>query len=63
MISKERTAELEHIVIKLDKVLTETGIKDNCCLSPKFRKVFFDDLKEDGWHESIIALCKYISDN
>lgn len=64
MARKLRDAELEQIAVKLTKVLVdETDIKKNCCISPEFRKVFFDDLRESGWHEKLIALCEYIIDN
>jgi len=63
MISEARDTELKDIVIKLDKVLTETGAKADCRMSPEFKKAFFDDLKEAGWHENLIMLCEYIVDN
>lgn len=63
MISEARVSELKNIVINLDEVLTETSAKADCRLSPEFKKAFFDDLREAGWHENLITLCEYIIDN
>jgi hypothetical protein len=48
---------------KLVEALTDTGIKENCRINPKFRQAFFADIKEQGYSSNIVALCECIIDN
>lgn len=45
---------------KLEKIIDDLDIKVRCQLCPEFKKEFFDDLKERGWHSGLIELCRDI---
>ena len=47
------------LVKRLMKVIIDTGLKKNCCISSEFKKTFLDDLREQGYG-NLATLIEYL---
>lgn len=55
--------DLEKLAETLTKAIIDTGVKDNCRISPEFKKAFIDDIRGRGYHENLVTLVEHIIDN